>query len=198
MEALPDLAIAATALATWIRPEAVGPRTVRYFVLLMLLEFIVVHSAGFMGMVALGRETPAAKARAMLGFGVLYSLFLVGFCVPFGEWWPMAAFWGLALNRLLGGLASPALGADARLQVQREWAAAVVCYLVAVFATVLLPVPRLGITPSIVAGQDLPGSGLWISQPHRVVACAALYYGLMGWSKLAGHRWLGRGTLRVG
>ncbi len=40
----------------------------------------------------------------------------------------------------------------------------------------MLPVPRLGISRAAVDDLALPGSGLWIEQPHRVLAAGTLYF----------------------
>lgn len=69
------------------------------------------------------------------------------------------------------------------------------------FFTTLVPMPALGITPEVVAGQHLPGSGLWVDQPQRVIAFGFLYFAAVGVSELYGHAWLRRatetGTLRA-
>lgn len=62
-------------------------------------------------------------------------------------------------------------------------------YLAFVFVTTLLPMPKLGITPAVVDAQDLPGSGLWIDEPHRVIAFGFLYFSTWGISELYAHRW---------
>jgi len=37
--------------------------------------------------------------------------------------------------------------------------------------------------------EGLPSSGLWVSEPNRVVAAAFLYFTARGVSELVGHRW---------
>ncbi len=49
------------------------------------------------------------------------------------------------------------------------------------------------ITSAVRADLDLPGSGIWISQPWRFFAFGFLYFTATGISELFGHRWL-RGT----
>jgi hypothetical protein len=68
------------------------------------------------------------------------------------------------------------------------WALQVVAYLAAVFATVLLPIPRLGITEAIQPQLGLTGSGLWVEHPQTVVVSGALYFGLLAWAKWKGWR----------
>jgi hypothetical protein len=57
-----------------------------------------------------------------------------------------------------------------------------------VFVTLLLPLPRLGLTPDIVASAGLVGSGYWIENPHSVVAFGLIYFGLQALAK--GKDWL--------
>ena len=41
----------------------------------------------------------------------------------------------------------------------------------------MLPLPRLGIDAALAQSIALPGSsGLWVEQPHRVVAFGLLYF----------------------
>ena len=186
--AVPDLLLAGTFLVTWVAPYTFGDLTVKRLLLLMLLEFIVVHSAGFMGAAAISDLPKAKIVGAMLGLGLLYSLFAGAFSLAFSSWWPLAAFWGLMANRLLGVLVGqPAEGRE-REFVMASWAAGAGAYLLSVFATVFTPVPRLGITPAVVSTLSLPGSGLWIEEPHRVVASGVIYFGLVGLWELFGRR----------
>ncbi len=53
-------------------------------------------------------------------------------------------------------------------------------YVFGVFATIVLPVPRLGITPEVVAGQGFTSSGAWIEEPQRVIAFGVLYFTILG------------------
>ena len=52
--AIPDLTMGLVFLVAWIAPARLGARPIPGLVLVMLLEFIVVHSGGFAGKVALG------------------------------------------------------------------------------------------------------------------------------------------------
>ena len=62
-------------------------------------------------------------------------------------------------------------------------------YLLRAFATLVLPVPRLGITPAVIAAQQIHATGLWVEQPQRVLALGVVYFLLTGWSDLRGHDW---------
>ena len=59
-----------------------------------------------------------------------------------------------------------------------------VLYLLLAFVCTLLPLPRLGIDGAARAAMDLPGSGVWIDDPHRPLAMGAFYFGLLAWIEL--------------
>jgi hypothetical protein len=187
--ALPDLALAGVFFTTWVAPDTLGQKMVAYLMLMMLLEFIIIHSSAVMGLVAFARERSRRRAGAIVGLGLFYSLFVAVFGLAFKTWWPFVAFWVLTANRLLGVLVGQAPEGEERALIQGGWAVTCVAYLVFVFATTLLPIPTLGITDAVVARQDLPGSGLWVDEPHRVVAFGFFYFATVGWSELFIRAW---------
>lgn len=188
--AAPDLALASVFLVAWVTPTTFHTGTVTYLMLLMLLEFIIVHSSAFMGTVMLGDLGRARKSLALIGIGGFYTLFVGGFALAFKTWWPLWSFWGLTVNRLLGVLIGQAPEGERRALLQRNWAVSALCYLGLCFVTVFLPLPRFGITREVVSHESLPGSGLWVDQPHRVIAFGFLYFAAVGLSELFAHRWL--------
>jgi hypothetical protein len=189
--AVPDLLMGAVYLTAWAAPARLGVQPVAPLTLIMLLEFIVVHSGGFAGRVILGGAPHEKKVASLIGLGFFYTLFVGGFALGFHTWWPLASFWGLMLNRMLSVLLGQAEQGDERAFLQRGWAAGVMFYLLFGGLTVFLPLPRLGLTPSVVSAQSLPGGGLWIDQPWRVMAFGFLYFTATGLSELGEHRWLG-------
>jgi len=186
--ALPSAALAVTFLITWIAPYTFGEQVVRRLVLLMLLEFIIIHSSAFMGLAVISNRPRRQKVKTLLFLGAFYSLFAAGFAASFERWWPMFAFWGLTANRLLAALvAPPAREADKR-HIQAIWSCTVLWYLVAASVTTFLPIPELGITAAVRGTQDLPGTGLWIDEPQRVIAAGFLYFAAVAVS-LAAMQW---------
>jgi len=190
LNALPDFGFAAVFLVTWVAPTAFGDHVVRSLFAVMLMEFIVVHSSVLMGTTALKAASRASRAGVIAAFGLFYSLFAGGFSLAFHSWWPLASFWGQTINRLLGVLLGQAPDGDQRALLQRGWTVAVVLYLVLCMATVLLPVPALGITPAVAAAQQIPGRGLWVDRPEKVIAFGFLYFLLTAWSEMGGHAWV--------
>ena len=191
--ALPDFALSAFCLIAWIAPAQLAQGSVRWILLAMLLEFVVMHSAAFMGVQLYAPGPRRQRALAVLGLGGFYSLFAGGFALAFHTWWPLTSFWLLTLNRLSGVLFRQAPTGDERAFLQAGWAASAISYLLGVGLTIVLPVPRLGLTAAVVRTLDLPGSGLWIAQPWRVVAFGALYYAAVG-----SFEWTGFRALRSG
>ena len=187
--ALPSFCLSGVFLITWIAPEALGQKMVSYLMLLMLLEFINVHAAGFMGTTIISDSGRGTKAAMIAGLGVFYTLFVGAFSLAFDQWWPLWAFWGLVLNRLLGVLLGKALTGQERKMIESSWAIGVFCYVMLVFATIMLPVPALGVTAGIIARQELTGSGLWIDEPYRMMAFGFLYFAAIGMTELFSYKW---------
>lgn len=74
-----------------------------------------------------------------------------------------------------------------------SWALSVAVYLGCVAASVMLDLPRLGVTDGIrdAAGFDANG-GVWEAERHRALAGAVLYFAIMGLSRPLLARWQGR------
>lgn len=153
-------------------------------VVLMLLEFFMVH-AGFMSLAAMAVEGRWRIAVAA-GLGVFYLLFIVMIAWAFDA--PLMAL-------LVGALVAGRLG-GAALRGPGEMNAriigsvvGVVCYLGAVFGTTVPEsFPAFGFTPAVL--QELrpalgSSEGLWVEEPHRAVAAAAVYFLLLGIFELA-------------
>lgn len=182
LSALPDFAMAALAVTTWLNPERFGHETVSYLVLVVLLEFIVVHSAGFMGQASLQPEK-FKKIGGTLGLGLFYTVFVGAMSLAFKKWWPLVFFWGLTLNRLLRSLTAPK-GSLNEGAVALEWGSGAVFYLFSAFAG-LLPWPALGLKCGGEGCYGLTGGGIWIDRPQSALFSCALYFFLQGIFKIA-------------
>lgn len=190
LAALPDFLLAGSALLTWYDPSILGAGKVEYFPLLMALEFVVVHSAAFMGWIAY-RETPKfGRAAEIVAVGLFYTIFVAAFAIVFHQTWPLWAFWILVVNRLAGVLLGQGGRGGAAAVVRAGWTAGITFYLVTLYVAILLPLPRLGITPAVVAAHPAAATGLWVDEPWRVLAMATLYFTLQGVSTLKAHSWV--------
>lgn len=178
--ALPDALTAGFFVVLWVAPQLLWPQALRTGLLMMLVEFILVHAAGMLGGMVLAREGERSQRwKPIIGFGALYLVFIAAWSWQFQAWWPF-----LALGWLLAGKLSLVLQslptADTRHQLQSNWAIGVMAYLAGVFLTTFLPLPRLGLTHPVVAAADLPGGGgHWLSHPQSVVAFGAFYFSVL-------------------
>ncbi len=161
--------------------------------LVMLLEFINVHAAGFMGNTIISESERGKKAMTIIGLGVFYTLFVSAFALTFNQWWPLWAFWGLVLNRLLGVLLGKAPTGQEKSMIQTSWGIGVFSYVMLVFATVILPVPAFGVTPKVIAQQGFTMRGLWIDEPYRMMAFGFLYFAVIGSTELFSYKWTFQG-----
>ena len=175
--AVPDAITGVACLVVWISPLAFGQGAVKTVVLMMLMEFLLVHGTGFFTVVALAADMSRGKRLlAMLGLLCFYALFVAAFAAAFRAWWPVWVFLWLAASKAIWIFAAPR---DRDAETARQmgaWAFSVVVYLAAVFGGLILPLPRLGITEALVPTLGLPGSGEWIERPHTAVAGMAFYY----------------------
>lgn len=183
LAALPDAVTAGVFLALWIAPLRFGDGGVRTAMLVMLVEFVLIHAAMFLGTRVLSARTPARRIALLLVFAGFYGMFIAAWSVVFRAWWPLLAFAWLLLGKAAIA-ADPGRSETERLRrMQSDQLLATLAYLAGAFATTLVPLPRLGIGADVVPRLGLPGGGLWVEQPHTVIAFGALYFGLLAWSK---------------
>ena len=180
--AAPDTITAGVYLTAWVDPSIVGPATIKNLMLTMLIEFFVVHSSGFYAGIA---SSNLGRLRVLLfgGLGAFYAVFILAFAKVFESSWPIFAFGWLFVCRFFHLWMRPAQTArDAESQIGL-WAASVATYVLGGIATVMLPLPSLGITPEFVASMQLPGSGEWVARPYTVLAFGTLYFAVQAFAK---------------
>lgn len=184
--ALPDFALGAVFLVTWIAPRHVEPWVVKWLLLTMLLEFIIIHSTAVLGSTLYKARSMAEGSRTAIPLILFYCIFALGFSLGFQTPWPLISFLVLSLNRLTPLLTGTLPRGAEQNRSMAAWAGTTLCYLGGVFLTTLAPVPRFGLTSDVVATLHLTGGGLWISQPWRVIAFGALYFTSVGLLELQG------------
>lgn len=184
LSAIPDTLTALFFATVWIAPMTFGASSVRNGMLIMLVEFILVHASGFIGAHLLGpRIGMRDRILFVLGFGVFYLLFIAAWAWSFRQWWPFFAFGWLLVGKFMMAMDARLPTDERRLRMQSDWAVGVMAYLGGVFATIFLPIPRLGITPEVIRDLNLPGGGLWVDKPQTVIAFGAIYFGVLAWVK---------------
>lgn len=179
-----DVALGLVFLATWLRPDSPPAAPVAFLLLIMLVEFILIHGTVWLETVWFSRNSVSGRLKTMTAVSGLYMLFGVGMSVGFSSWFPILAVAILGANRMLSVIFDPHPDPVDRKAAERRWARDVGLYLLAVFSTIFVPYPELGIDAAHVAGLGLPGSGHWISEPHTVMAAGFLYFGARAFFEL--------------
>lgn len=176
--AVPDVAAAGIYLWCWIAPRAWQPKMVALLVLVLLTEFVVVQAGPFIGTIvygaAMGLErrqrfrTAAALAAVYLGFA--------GFAaVSFDAWFPFFIFVWLFGVKLFAALCGRDPAATGREREMTLWIMSVSFYFGAVFFTMFVPVPMLGITEDGEA-YGLRGQYEWANFPYKPIAAGFIYF----------------------
>ena len=182
---LPDLLTAIACMVVWISPMTFGQDAVKTVVLMMLMEFLLVHGTGFFtGVAFMDNLSRMKRLGLMAGLLVFYAMFIAAFAFSFKAWWPVWVFAWLAISKGLWIFIAPRDRAAEMDRQMKAWAFSTAAYLAAVFVTVMLPIPELGITASIQPELGLSGGGEWIEHPHIAVAGMAFYY-----FAIAGFKW---------
>ena len=163
---------------------------VRHLVYVMLVEFILIHATGAVGWTMIEMNKRKAnisnKGCVIAAFLLLYLPFALSISALYGSLWPLLAVLWLILSKcpmLVAGVAEDAQtkGFGAR------WVTMTFTFLMGTGLTLFLPVPRLGVTPEVVAALEFTeAGGDWVEQPHRVLAFGVLYFGVLGFSELIG------------
>jgi hypothetical protein len=178
---LAEMVFGAGFLLTWFNPAILGPEWVKLALELMLLEFILIHSGPFLGMASAKFSDSRRRWMATGGLALMYSLFVLGFCLSLETWRPMLSFWIITVQRMAGTFLDPKPNEEAKAWLMAEIAVSALLYLLLAMVTTILPVPRFGLTGDLsgeVAGDT---GGLWVEAPQKVVVLAGLYYLFRGY-----------------
>lgn len=176
--ALPDAAAAAIYFWCWIAPVALMPKLVGLLVLVLLIEFVVMQAGPFIGNVVYGDKmglTPRQRRKSAATLGAIY-LALAGLtALSFDAWFPFVIFvwlFGVKVYAALLGRDPYASGREPEMTV---WILSVTYYFVAIFITLFVPVPALGITQD---GElyGLRGQYEWARYPYKAIAAGFLYF----------------------
>jgi hypothetical protein len=130
ISALPDSLTALVFLALWIQPLAFGNDGVRNGMLIMLVEFILVHASGFLGgQIFAERISRSRRFLILAGFSVFYLIFVATFALSFDQWWPYIAFGWLMLGKFASVLARNLPSGERLKQLETEWGIGAVVYI---------------------------------------------------------------------
>ncbi len=170
--------MAALFVVAWWWPRALdNGRWVKLGVGMMALEFVLVHSEAVLGAVAVRKGS--AGGAWMPRLALLYAVFGVAIALAFRSWEIVASFAAVMSGRFWSARAGRA---DADLAFGRRRAAAsIALYVLLTFASVLVPVPRGGITPQLLDEVwRSRGSGVWERRPEAALAMGAAYFLILG------------------
>jgi len=178
----PRFLTAGAYLAVWLVPDRVPGALARALFVGMVLEFLLLHSYAFLNL-ATGVEKGASFGErlrgslSVLGFGSFYLLMAGAL-----GWATHSATPVWTIVWLLGGrifevavVGDSASAGDSRIG---SWLRHLLLYILLAILTSVVPLPALGLSPEIVAGFDLPGSGTWVEKPQSALAFGFLYFGL--------------------
>ena len=128
------------------------------------------------------------RLRIGVVLGIVYLLIAGLAAASFDAWFPFFIVVWLVMVKVVVALAGRDPLAEGREREMTLWILSVTYYFVAVFATLFLPVPPLGITEDG-AVYGLRGQYEWANYPYKPIAAGFLYF-----AALAVTRFLDRGT----
>ena len=180
ISAIFDVSLAAVFLVTWVSPESSLAQPPALLLLIMLIEFITMHSTAMLGSVWMSDKSTNERLRSVGLLTLMYAAFVGAFSAGFSTWAPFIGFWLLTANRVVGMLLGGRPTKQMKEAAERSWARSVVLYIAGAFVTTFVGVPRLGLTPAVMESIDIPGGGVWVEEPWRVLGFGVFYFGLGG------------------
>jgi hypothetical protein len=184
--AIPDFGLAGFFAISWVAPYTFGDHMLSRLELMMLMEFIILHSSAFLAFAMTMPPSRILRIGAVIGLGLLYTMFVGAFSLAFHTWWPIASFWVLLANRMLAIMLGKAPEERDFGYIVVGWAVGVACYLGYVLLTATVNIPRLGVTLAVQKAQPSSVGGLWAEEPWRVIAFGTFYYATMAVTELFG------------
>ncbi len=172
-------------IITWQSPMTIDDgRWVKLGVGIMVLEFILVHSGMFFAALSQRWETAGSPIRRIHRYGMMillvgfYSLFAVGFSFAFNTWNLFWIFFWVTISRFLAVIFDSENGL--RQMIYRS-IISVVLYLFSVFLSVMVRIPRAGLTEEVL-DKVYPGrgSGEWEKDPQQALLAGMVYFGILG------------------
>lgn len=173
--ALPEFALAALFLLTWFQPTLLHPHMVTALVLLILMEFVILHSSIILG-VLLGSAKDPLIRKAGITVGAIYVAFAVVVALASRQFWIIPAFALLTMNRLAPLLNEEALESGPLTRLLLPWLGATLIYMGLSMAVHGLPMPQFGITDTTAVADAVGGTGTFFEAPQAAIAMGFFYY----------------------
>lgn len=178
---LPCFFLASVLLRTWMDPMSVdGGRWVRFGVGILALEFVLVHAGGMLAALRMRRNIGTLKL--CLAAFAFYSLFAGAMALAFQSCSLYLIFSIVMVTRFIGLFTEPDVAAK---EAQHRSGISVLFYLLAAFASVMVPFPEWGVTTEVL-NEVYPdrGGGVWEQSPETALAAGVIYFTLLGLTEL--------------
>jgi hypothetical protein len=172
--ALFTLALGAVFLLALANPALIGKKGVGSLLIIITMEFFIIHSSLFLGVIVTGARKKQQGLLFLLGFSLFYALFFVGYSRAFDEWWPALMFLAMTLTRISRILAGQEVDADEQRMNIYFWA----------FSMGLLTVCAGGAALLLPDGRHGYYAGMSWTHPQAMLAAGFLYYLLLGLASL--------------
>lgn len=178
-----DAVTAAMFLTGWFAPLAIDG-LVSNLAVIMIVEFLLIHASGCYSLFILtGERSRRQTVTVLTAMSVFFLLFIVVWCLMFGQWWPLSVFCWLIVGKLQLFRTGQGERKDLLFNRMVVWGATGMLYILVIFLGLLLPVPEFGITAEVVPLLDMKADGDWMERPQTVVASGAVYFSMMAWAK---------------
>ena len=127
-----------------------------------------------MGAMAASTESLKKRVQAFLGLFVFYSLFAYGFAKMVDSFQILYVYGFIMLGRFITIIIASGEG---KSQILSRSAFGTMVYMAAVFATLFIPVPELGVTHEVLE-QVYPDrrGGEWEQNPEIAIAAGIIYF----------------------
>ena len=184
--AAPNLFLCLLFLIAAATPSLFGLGLITYLLILLQVEFFVIHSAANLGVILESRLGSIFKLLLVLFFSGLY-LGLIWLAVSkYGVTWPLWAFTGLTITRLAGlYIGSESEGREA--VIKRGWTVACITYI----GLLVYAMPFFTDSGSrAIPNPELAGKAPWSDQANLAIVFGFLYFAITGVSALFDHAWL--------
>jgi hypothetical protein len=198
LAAIPSLAMASVFIIAAVVPDTVGAGFIAYLLVLLLVEFFVIHSSWNIGLVADSNLSRPVQIAAIAALSSAYGLVVYGISLTYGVTWPLWAFLTLTIARLFGIYLAPE-PSSRRHHMNRGWAVSTVLYIVLATVFLVLTIDREYTTGLSGSAGSARGAGAGAAAllgrapfPYDfalALVFGSLYFVLTGLSSLFNHRW---------
>lgn len=167
-----NLMVAYQFLILWISPSIEDPEKIKAYAMLMVFEFILVHSGVFMAVMP--------KKISLFVFVPFYAIFAFGLNAAMKDNTLFIIYLLVVLNRMRFAFSDVTPTIKSRIIITSILAA--VSYLILAFAVVLPRdyIPTFGLNEKflITSGYTFnkTGSGIFVDSPHIAICLGVLYY----------------------